>query len=163
MHHPPSLPRPPVRSVLQENGGDLTAPLLLPGPGSKARGAGEVGPSAADGAMHPVQSFVWLDAATSARLTPGGSPRFTAQQVEEVKLVLRMLPIFFTTIFYWTVYNQVGGKGVWPGEGRLCVCVRAGVRELREERCGGGDEGVRACEEVAREVMRPLCIHGPAR
>ena len=45
-----------------------------------------------------------------SRLIPaaGGLPRFTQRQVEEVKLVLRMLPVFFATIIYWTIYNQVG-------------------------------------------------------
>lgn len=26
---------------------------------------------------------------------------YTPQQVEEVKLVLRLLPVFFTTVMYW--------------------------------------------------------------
>jgi len=34
---------------------------------------------------------------------------FTAEQVEEVRMVVRMFPIFLTTIFYWTIYSQV-----WP-------------------------------------------------
>ncbi len=38
----------------------------------------------------------------------GALPRFTQRQVEEVKLVIRMLPVFFATILYWTIYNQVG-------------------------------------------------------
>ncbi len=29
------------------------------------------------------------------------------EQVEEVRMVVRMLPIFLTTIFYWTIYSQV--------------------------------------------------------
>ena len=33
---------------------------------------------------------------------------FTAEQVEEVRMVVRMFPIFLTTIFYWTIYSQVG-------------------------------------------------------
>ena len=32
---------------------------------------------------------------------------FTAEQVEEVRMVVRMFPIFLTTIFYWTIYSQV--------------------------------------------------------
>jgi dipeptide/tripeptide permease len=32
---------------------------------------------------------------------------FTYEQVEEVRMVVRMLPIFLTTIFYWTIYSQV--------------------------------------------------------
>ena len=37
----------------------------------------------------------------------GGLAGFSAAQVEEVRMVLRMLPIFFTTILYWTIYVQV--------------------------------------------------------
>lgn len=32
---------------------------------------------------------------------------FTAEQVEEVRMVIRMLPVFLTTILYWTIYAQV--------------------------------------------------------
>lgn len=45
---------------------------------------------------------------------PGGARRFTQRQVQEVKLVFRMLPVFFSTIFYSTIYVQVGaGLGGW--------------------------------------------------
>lgn len=33
---------------------------------------------------------------------------YTPAQVEEVRMVFRLLPIFFTTILYWTVYAQMG-------------------------------------------------------
>lgn len=33
---------------------------------------------------------------------------YTPEQVEEVRMVVRLLPIFFTTILYWTVYAQMG-------------------------------------------------------
>ena len=39
----------------------------------------------------------------------GSVAGFTAEQVEEVRMVVRMFPIFLTTIFYWTIYSQV-----WP-------------------------------------------------
>ena len=39
--------------------------------------------------------------------TEGGLAGFSAEQVEEVRCVVRMLPIFFTTILYWTIYAQV--------------------------------------------------------
>ena len=32
--------------------------------------------------------------------------KFTPKQVMEVKYVLRMLPVFFTTIFYWCEDSQ---------------------------------------------------------
>lgn len=35
-------------------------------------------------------------------------PGYTAAQVEEVRFVIRLLPVFFTTILYWTVYAQMG-------------------------------------------------------
>ena len=38
----------------------------------------------------------------------GSVAGFTAEQVEEVRMVVRMFPIFLTTIFYWTIYSQVG-------------------------------------------------------
>lgn len=31
---------------------------------------------------------------------------YTAAQVEEVRMVMRMLPVFFTTILFWTIYCQ---------------------------------------------------------
>ncbi len=37
----------------------------------------------------------------------GGGRRFSQRQVEEVKLVLRLLPVFATTSLYWTIYMQV--------------------------------------------------------
>ncbi len=37
----------------------------------------------------------------------GAIAGFTMEQVEEVRMVVRMLPIFLTTIFYWTIYSQV--------------------------------------------------------
>ena len=39
----------------------------------------------------------------------GSVAGFTAEQVEEVRMVVRMFPIFLTTIFYWTIYSQVRG------------------------------------------------------
>lgn len=36
-----------------------------------------------------------------------GLAGFTLEQVEEVRCVIRMLPIFFTTILFWTIYAQV--------------------------------------------------------
>lgn len=71
------------------------------------------------------ESLQWLNQAINAptpAVTPAAatasSPRlrtFTAAQVEEVKLVLRMLPVFFTTILYWSVYMQMGSFFVEQG------------------------------------------------
>jgi solute carrier family 15 (peptide/histidine transporter), member 3/4 len=41
-----------------------------------------------------------LDAAGSAR-------GYSAEQVEEVRAVLRLLPVFFLSISYWTIYTQM--------------------------------------------------------
>lgn len=54
------------------------------------------------------ESLLWLDAAATVGSHVEGGKQFTREQVEEVKLVLRMLPVFFTTILYWTIYMQMG-------------------------------------------------------
>ena len=41
-----------------------------------------------------------------AWLCTGRVGGYTAAQVEEVRMVMRMLPIFFTTILFWTIYCQ---------------------------------------------------------
>jgi hypothetical protein len=56
-------------------------------------------------------SFSWLNKAILEEAEGGAELErgllssavgaFTPAQVQEVKLVLRLLPIFFTTIFYW--------------------------------------------------------------
>ena len=101
------LPRIESRNHHLDDGGvnDLTEPfLLLPSSSS---------PDGADG-VHRTKSLAWMDAATEAR-GPGGVLSFTRQQVEEVKLVIRMLPIFFPTILYWTIYVQMGSFFVVQG------------------------------------------------
>eukprot|EP00879_Flechtneria_rotunda_P018658 GHRR01019581.1.p1 GENE.GHRR01019581.1~~GHRR01019581.1.p1 ORF type:complete len:740 (+),score=306.24 GHRR01019581.1:672-2891(+) len=40
---------------------------------------------------------------------------YTPQQVEEVKLVLRLLPVFFTTVLYWTIYAMMGTMFIQQG------------------------------------------------
>ena len=44
----------------------------------------------------------WLD---GAKVTKGGN--FSEEMVEGVKSVVQLLPIFFTFIFYWTIFGQV--------------------------------------------------------
>ena len=44
---------------------------------------------------------------TSAACTgAGGLAGFSAEQVEEVRMVVRMLPVFCATILFWTIYAQ---------------------------------------------------------
>ena len=52
----------------------------------------------------------------------GGVAGFTAEQVEEVRMVIRMLPVFLTTILYWTIYAQVLRRCVYfcPHCRRIC-------------------------------------------
>ena len=52
----------------------------------------------------------WLDGAKHAL---GG--KFSDEMVEGVKSVVRLIPIFLTFIFYWTVYGQVSWWGRWGG------------------------------------------------
>jgi len=78
----------------------LSTPLLF---GADADG-GSSGITANGGSsdgVHRSPSLAWLDGAVAAAPTRGGKT-FSARQVEEVKLVLRMLPIFGATILYWT-------------------------------------------------------------
>lgn len=70
-------------------------------------------------------SFRWLNKAIMEEAGEGSEIErgllrsaigaFTPSQVQEVKLVLRMLPIFFTTIFYWSIYMQMGSLFVQQG------------------------------------------------
>ena len=41
----------------------------------------------------------------------GGLAGYTPKQVEEVKMVLRLLPVFCATVLYWWV---VRGRGIHP-------------------------------------------------
>ena len=88
----------------------LSTPLLF---GSDANGTNGVaaangdgitanGGSSGGGSVHRSASLAWLDGAVAAAPTQRGGKTFTTRQVEEVKLVLRMLPIFGATILYWT-------------------------------------------------------------
>ena len=55
-------------------------------------------------AVVSAQSVVVSNGVTQSAGSVAG---FTAEQVEEVRMVVRMFPIFLTTIFYWTIYSQV--------------------------------------------------------
>ena len=66
---------------------------------------------------------------------PSPLARFTPAQVDEVRCVLRMLPIFWTTAFYWALYAQMGSFFVVQGQGMDRHLPGGG---------GGGDGGGRA-------------------
>ena len=64
---------------------------------------------------------------------------FTAEQVEEVRMVIRMLPVFLTTILYWTMYAQVR-----PHCAHACPhCMRM---------CPGSETAYCACQGVDKSV-----------
>ncbi|KAK9806330.1 hypothetical protein WJX72_010466 [[Myrmecia] bisecta] len=72
-------------------------------------------------AMKKNNSYAWLDGACAdeadngGAAAPGGVGGFSASQVEEVRMVLRLMPIFFTTILFWTIYVQMGSFFVEQG------------------------------------------------
>ncbi|EFJ40034.1 hypothetical protein VOLCADRAFT_70090, partial [Volvox carteri f. nagariensis] len=67
----------------------------------------------------PLPSY--LDLAAAGRVSDseggaGGRRRFQRNMsVEEVKMVLRLMPVFFTTMLYWTIYTQMGSFFVQQG------------------------------------------------
>mmetsp|Transcript_42146 Transcript_42146/g.126167 ORF Transcript_42146/g.126167 Transcript_42146/m.126167 type:complete len:627 (+) Transcript_42146:727-2607(+) len=67
-------------------------------------------------------SHKWLDDAITEWHTSQGQHMriegltgYSPQQVEEVKLVLRLLPVFLSSILYWTIYTQMGAMFVNQG------------------------------------------------
>ena len=91
-------------------GGGERAPLLSAPLGRRSQ-EGVVPAAGADaGVPSPVQSSQlcpWLDAAEK-----GG---FSALQIYEVKLVLRLLPILLTTVVFWAIYAQMGTLFITQG------------------------------------------------
>ncbi|KAG2425090.1 hypothetical protein HXX76_013999 [Chlamydomonas incerta] len=73
--------------------------------------------------MTPSMSHRWLENAITDWQTSQGTVmhldgmagHYTPQQVEEVKMVLRLMPVFFTTMLYWTIYTQMGSFFVQQG------------------------------------------------
>jgi len=80
--------------------------------------------------LRKTASHAWLERAVVGGGGPGAGgdeeagarglrrpgPRFTLRQVEEVKRVLRLMPIFATMIMFWAVYAQMSSLFVIQGE-----------------------------------------------
>ena len=77
----------------------------------------------------------------------GGARRFSTRQVEEVKLVLRLLPVFATTALYWTIYMQARRARVPRGR-------RAGR---------GAPAATGAARRQARPAAAAACRRAPNR
>lgn len=69
-------------------------------------------------AMRKTHSYTFLDNAVKEENPDDGGlvvEGYTPLQVEEVRMVFRLLPVFFTTIMYWTVYAQMGTFFIMQG------------------------------------------------
>lgn len=66
----------------------------------------------------PDRPHVWLEKACLplTSRTEILRPGFKLHQVEEVKLVLNVLPIWSCLIIYWAIYSQMGSMFVMQGE-----------------------------------------------
>jgi len=105
-------------------GEGATAPLPAAPRSPRAfAGPANLPPSTRPLALVRPPSYAWLSFADAAYVpAAGGAPAtglagFTAAQVEEVRLVVRMAPIFWTTAFYWAIYAQMGSFFVEQGQG----------------------------------------------
>ncbi|KAG2488532.1 hypothetical protein HYH03_012852 [Edaphochlamys debaryana] len=96
----------------------------LSGPGGAGGGPGRrYGGRDMSVPMSPSMSHRWLEDAITDWQTSQGTVmhmdglagHYTPQQVEEVKMVLRLMPVFFTTMLYWTIYTQMGSFFVQQG------------------------------------------------
>ena len=85
------------------------------GNGSGDDGRLPLGSSSA-GAGGAASSSAGAGGAASSSAGGGGFAGFTARQVEEVRMVVRMMPIFWTTAFYWAIYAQMGSFFVEQGQ-----------------------------------------------
>lgn len=73
--------------------------------------------------MLATKSYRWLEDAITEWETSQGQHmhveglrgHYTPKQVEEVKLVLRLLPVFGATVLYWTIYTQMSVMFVSQG------------------------------------------------
>ncbi|CAG9466836.1 unnamed protein product [Pedinophyceae sp. YPF-701] len=89
--------------------------------------------------LHRTRSHMWLEKAVlrpASRARAAGAPvgeraeSFSLRQVEEVKRVMRLLPVFVTMIAYWTMYAQMGSLFVIQGE-QMDRRVRVGGLDLK--------------------------------
>lgn len=94
----------------------------------------------------------------------GGLAGYTPKQVEEVKLVLRLLPVFAATVLYWWVVGRWRGR--WQGTwwcGRLTdyksvTCDGVGGKGVGTvARVGAGARGCGLSPRVLRVEVNLSC------
>lgn len=92
----------------------------------------------------------------SGELSAGSVAGFTAEQVEEVRMVVRMFPIFLTTIFYWTIYSQASAFSP-PTFSLICTrCLSAGSKALLS-RCSKLEATSQCLRKKEHRRMRDTC------
>ena len=140
--------------------------------------------------LSPSMSHRWLEdaitdwqTAQGQRMHLGGlAGHYTPQQVEEVKMVLRLMPVFFTTMLYWWVGSGVGsGDGSGASDrssvglgalGRIGGPVSSTAMHCCDGRWAGGqvdcaavDGGApgsaSACSGRPRVRLLPVCLASP--
>lgn len=109
----------------------------------------------------PLPDAGWLRLASA----PNGG-RFTERQVEEVAMVLRLVPTFCTTILYWTVYSQMGSVFVEQGQQMDCSLFgleipAATLSTFDTIRCGRASALIMASERL-RSADAPPPVHSCA-
>ena len=93
-------------AVRNGKGGRINAPAATP-PGPPLAGPPRPGD------IRRNESYAWLQKAQGD--ADSGVPGYSAAQVREVKLVLRLFPIFWTTVVFWCCYSQIGTLFVSQG------------------------------------------------
>ena len=98
--------------------------------------------AALHGGVRAVQTLPWqLNRWQLEWSAGGGVAGFSAEQVEEVRMVIRMLPVFLTTILYWTIYAQVLPRCVHarPPCRRMCPWFGRRLSYVLQSACQGVD------------------------